>query len=253
MSTIRHRLSLAVYLVDTAKGKPIAGQFVQFFRNGERIRFTEKGGGIYYLTEEERYDFDLRVCIHGYEDKSIRIGYDSLNDNMPLVQINLLPEKGLTLKGNLPGITEIQAVSLDMHNCFTGSYDSRKKTLTFFNPHKVRMIHKHYGIIQKDLSFEPVTFIEDDETESVTLAAPLKSEFAVNAPVERIIFGETDAKGNYRLSVYDDGDKLNYLVRYVADGEEFFRSFEFHELPLNALTKEKKSNHPPGKETEVMD
>lgn len=236
MAVINHRLDLVIRLIDASTGRPVDERNCSFARNGEPFRMTDKGGGVYFLINAGREDFELLIDIYGYEAKKVFINYGELNERLPEKIIWLLPERALSLDGTLKGIRSICAVRLVTPSCFVSSYDTRKNVLTLFNPHRLTMMHHKYGILGSDSnSFEPIYLNEEDGMMTIKPVSPLKRQPGVNDPIERIIEGEVFDDGRYCLRLRDDADRIEVLVRFEVEDREFFQKVEMHETVQNEL------------------
>lgn len=231
MAIINHRLDLVVRLIDACTGRPVNERGCLFKKDDAPIRLLEKGGGVYFLINEEHINFELSIDVYGYEAKKFMVDFEKLNSRIPEAVVYLLPKKALSLEGVLSGITSLCAVNLASSSCFVNGYDAKKNVIMLFNPHKLRMQHLHYGIIHADEGvFEKVDLSEEDGLEKIKPDAPLQLEFRVNDPIERLVMGEVFPDGRYRIRVSDDATTINYLVRYEVDGKVFFRHVDFHDL-----------------------
>ncbi len=236
MAVINHRLDLIVRLIDTSTGRPVDEKNHSFARNGEPFRMADKGGGVYFLINAGREDFELSVDVYGYEAKKIFVAYGELEERVPEIIVRLLPKGALSLNGTLKGIRSLCAVRLVTPGCFVSSYDTRKNVLTLFNPHNLTMMHHRYGIISSDNNcFEPICLRDEDGVKTVKPVDPLKRQPGVNDPIERIIDGEVFDDGRYLLRLRDDADRIEVLVRFEVDDREFFQKVEMHECIINEL------------------
>ena len=252
MAIINHKLDLVVRLIDASTGKPVDERNRSFARDGKVFRMMEKGGGVLFLINGGRENFELSVNVYGYEAKKILVDYGALDERMPELIVWLLPKNALSLEGNLKGITSLCAVRLVTPGCFVNSYDAKKNVVTLFNPHKLVLSYHVYGILDSEKKFfEPILLNDEDGIETVKPAGPLKRIPACNDPVERIIEGDVRADGGYCLKVRDDADRIEVLVRYEAEGKEFFQILEMHEPGKDPLDPGKAFVRDDSEETEV--
>jgi len=251
MAIINHRLDLVIRLIDATTGRPVDEKNVSFAKDGVPIRMIEKDGGIYYLINAGRENFELTLNIYGYEVKKLTIDYGELEERIPEKLIWLLPKNALSLEGTLKGIKSLCAVRLVTPGCFVNSYDARKNVITLFNPHNREMQHHLYGILDSERkSFEKIYLKEEDGLKTISPTEPLRRNPGVNDPIERIIPGEVFEDGRYLLRMRDDADKIEVLVRFEADDREYFQKVELHGAGQDELDREK-AFRDEGKETEV--
>ena len=252
MAVINHKLDLVVRLFDASTGRPVDEKNCSFKRNDVPFRLTEKGGGVFFLINAGRENFELSLDIYGFEAKRILIDYGELDERLPEKLVWLLPKNALSLEGTLKGITSLCAVRLVTPGCFVNSYDARKNVVTLFNPHKLVMAYHEYGILDSERKFfEPIFLKNEDGIETVTPAAPLKRTPGCNDPIEKIIQGDVSEDGRYVLRVRDDADRIELLVRFVAEGREYFQILEMHEPGADPLDPKNAYEAERSEETEV--
>lgn len=243
-ASIRYRLDLALRLLDSVSGRAITENTVQFFSQSPGKNPIPKGGGLYLFLNMEREDFDLEVRVYGYEPRMVRITYPQEEEQLPIREIYLVPldnpvrEDILTLRGHLPGIEEIEAVSLMDASCCIKEFDAKKKIMTVLNQRNMDFRHVHYGLIdQKRTSYEPFEIAEEISKQSFRCKEKLQREFQINQPIVRIIFGQTTKQGDYVLKVARE-EYAHYLVRFIVDGNEFFQKVDFRKEGNDLKCKE---------------
>jgi hypothetical protein len=90
ITTIRHRIDLAVTFVDSVSGTPASGH-IELFGDGEKLDFRLSSDGTALLMDSGREDFTLRVVMTGYEPEEVRIAYEDIDKKMPLTEVRLTP------------------------------------------------------------------------------------------------------------------------------------------------------------------
>jgi len=232
---IQHRLDLMVRLIDSTIGRMITERNVRFYQSPARGAPIARGDGIYLFLNIGREDFSMEVRVYGYEPRVMEICYDRLDEQLPIQEVYLLPvdypvqgEELLSLRGRLPGIQAIEAVSLLETNCCIREFHPRERVMTVLNPHNVRLPHIYYGLVSQDrTTYESFQIEEEISTQKVRLLKPLTQNYQINQPIARIIFGQTEEDGSYLLKVRDSKHAI-YLVRYVVDGNVKFQKVDFH-------------------------
>ena len=232
---IHHQLDLALRLVDSITGRAIEERNIQFLTQSQDKTIISRGAGSYLFLNTGRADFDIEIRVYGYEPRKIRITYPIQKEHLPIRDVYLLPlnnpvlENVLSLWGNIPGIEEIEAVSLTNTNCCIKEFDARTKIMTILNQKNAHFRHSHYGLLNKErTAFEHFELEKEINLQTLKCKKRLQREFQINQPIVRVIFGQTNEQGDYVLKVEND-ENAQYLVRYVVNGKEFFQKVDFHE------------------------
>lgn len=241
---VHHRLDLILRLIDSTTGREISDKRCEIFMTPDKkVKPVARGDGIYLFLGIGREDFDIEVHVYGYESRKEKVIFESIEENMPIKEVYLLPQATLaredgilTLRGNLPGIKDIQAVSLSDVVCSFKEYDRRNNILKVFNQHKVKMKDIHYGILNLSdvMEFDHFEVKEELTTQEMRLKKPLEKQYTVNQPISKIIFGQTSDDGEYKLAVRA-GRLAYYLVRYVVDDTVYFKKIDFNNLSEQSL------------------
>lgn len=241
-ATIRHRLDLALRLIDTVDGNTIEGGKAGFIMPIPGVKAISKEGGVYLFLNIGREAFEMEIHVHGYEKRKIQITFPEKEENVPIRDIYLLPldtsigEEVLTLRGTLSGIEEIEAVSLSDTNCCTKEFDARTRIMSVLNQRNVRFHHTHYGVVNREkTAYEHFEVEKEISPLEIKCKNKLESTFSINLPIVRVIFGQVNETGDYLLKVANE-EKALYMVRYVLAGETFYQRVDFHEknILLNA-------------------
>lgn len=234
-ATIHHRLDLALRLVDSVTGKVIEEKSTRFFTQSPEKKAIPRGAGLYLFLNSGREDFDMEIHVYGYESQKIRITYPEQAESLPIREVYLLPldnpvkENILTLRGNLPGIEEIEAVSLTDTNCCIKEFDARKRIMTVLNQKNIRFHHTHYGLVNRErTAYEHFELEKEISLQSIKCKKKLEREFFINQPIVRVIFGQTGEQGDYVLKVANE-ERAQYLVRFVVNGNTFYQKVDFRQ------------------------
>ena len=223
---IRYRLDLLIRLVDTTTGAEVEERHVRFYKDGRPMEPVPRGSGSYAFLNCGREDCELQVEAYGYEICRVPIWYETLDSQLPVKEVFLIPSENtgkgapvITFQGVLPGLEELQAVSIGTAWCNISAFDERKCIMTLFKTHRSPMNDVFYGLIHMDRQdFEPFVVEKELSDQTVKIRSPLQEPFSVNAPIARLIFGSVTQEGEYCLRVRDDSAHLKLLVRYVAQG-----------------------------------
>ncbi len=232
---IHHRLDLVLRLLDSVTGRMIEERNVVFLPRTPGIQPLPRGAGVFLFLNTRKEDFDMEIRVQGYEPQEVRVILSEEGSQPKTQEVYLLPldnpvlDNILTLRGNLPGIEEIEAVSLTDVNCCIKEFDARKRIMIVLNQRNVRFDHIHYGLIDKERkAYEHFELEKEISPQSVKLKQKLETEFQINQPIVRVIFGRTTEQGDYVLKVAND-TIAQYLVRFKVDGKVFYQRVDFHE------------------------
>ena len=243
-STIHHRLDLALRLINSVTGRVIEERNTRFLTQSPGLSAIPRGGGLYLFLNIEKRDFDMEVLVYGFEPQKVRICFSENKEKLPIHEIYLIPldnpikENVLTLRGNISGIEEIEAVSLMDVNCCIKEFDARKRIMTVLNQRNLRFHHIHYGLINRErTAYEHFEVEKEISVQEIKCKRALIEPFQINLPIVRVIFGQVNEHGDYVLKVANE-ETAQYLVRYVVDGEVFFQKVDF-KLKENVLNSHK--------------
>lgn len=231
-----HRLLLALRLVDTTSGRNVSGRDVQLFVDGKPVPFSEKEDQLLIFQELEARQFRMEITSRFYERTELQIDLDALDKTLPLLEIHLIPGENsligglLSLIGVLPGIQELSAVRMGDNACLIREFDPRRRTAKIFNPHHLSLDRVQYALVDPDRCvYEPFRILRmaDDQTlkSDRILEMPFKNYF----PVTPMVSGITREDGSYCLRVRDDTADARWIVRWVVNGQEQFRTINFRE------------------------
>ncbi|MCL2633096.1 MAG: hypothetical protein FWD34_01130 [Oscillospiraceae bacterium] len=232
-STIQHTLDLALRLIDTTVGRTISDD-VRVKING-RVYLPKRfpDGDILFIGTG-RTDFELTVSARGYEEKVINVKYDELEEDMPYIETHMIPSERylpgipcFTLKGELKGITELDAVKVIQHPCYIKEFDQRKRLITMFNPYNLPFNRMYYATAKVDDGvYEPFIIIKQTADNVYKIAKAFEKAFE-QVPVAPRVMGKAQ-DGEYLLRVRDDSENAEWIIRYVTAKGEFFKTVDFN-------------------------
>ena len=242
---IRCKLDLVIRLTDTTTGMAVSEYSAQFTFNKKPIRPRPGDNGNYILVNSGRENGLMQAEVFGYEPSSAYVDYEQLDENMPMIDLFLIPSENMfpdpqdifTLSGRLEGLSSLEAVHLGRPSSSTREYDPKRRILTIFMPNRrMNMIHSYYGIANiAQGTFEDITIVSDLGGKRVRLKEPLQEEFSPNSPIFRIIFGKVGEDGSYLLRVRNDGKNQKHLIKYVVNGEVRFKTVDFNRIDETTL------------------
>jgi len=237
---ISHRLDLAVLLIDTTTGYHINTSGVKFtFDRPNMPKTVDRGSGTHILLNAGRENMYMTIEVNGYETYVTYVNYEELDERVPMMEVFLIPSEKpskageyISLKGKLPGLSNVSL--LMRHDCVahTDSFDKKKKILTVFEKgNRLNQEGSPYGIINDATkTFVRMDILENVATNQVRVKEDLTDEFSRNAPICRMMFGYVEPDGSYLIRVRDDRSTLKGLIRYSVDGEIRFEEVDFHNL-----------------------
>lgn len=238
-TVIRYSVDLILRPVDTVSGISIAGGGLQVFRDGRLIHPMNKDGNL-ILMGEGRKNFSLSVSKQGYLPQKIDVCYDDLDQNLPILEFHMIPDETydrenrfLKIEGVLPGLSELDAVWTADTSCMIREFDARKKILTVFNPHRLALTKVFYAVVNPDAgTYEMLKIEKQLSTTQFKISGQLKTKFSAHFPISRKVVGMVKKDGSYLLYVANQGGDPHWIVRCVADGQEWFQTVDF-EHPQN--------------------
>lgn len=240
---VHHQLDLVLRLIDSTSGLQISDKRCNMIFEPEiKVKPVVRDDGTYLFIGIGRTDFVVDIHVYGYESRKEKVVFENLDEKMPIKEVYLLPKETsaredsiLTLRGTLPGVKEIEAVSLSDVVCIYKDYDRFRRILNVFNQHKVKLKDVHYGIISIDKTeFDHIEIKEELTTQEVRLKNSLEKQYTINQPIAKIIFGQVSDDGEYKIAVRA-GKLSEYLVRYVVDDTVHFKKIDFNKLNEQSL------------------
>ena len=232
-TSVTYALDLVVRLIDTTTGYPVTERRVMFYEDDRPVTYVGKGEGVYISLNHKREDRLLRVCVKGYLEEKVKIQYAQLSSKYPEIFIELIPEIPvygytdiLELKGNMPGILSVSAVSMTESKARAAAYQEKKQQLKLFD--SSRLTERAYALIHRDPEFFEEFHVKSVKNRLILkLEEPLETICKPEELVSRIVRGRTDGSGNYFLRIRGDGRGTDYLVRYVVEGQTKFKRIVF--------------------------
>ncbi|MCR5053536.1 MAG: hypothetical protein K6A69_01670 [Lachnospiraceae bacterium] len=236
---IRCRLDLLLRLVDTTTGMATEENDARFYLDGKLVEVHYKGGGNYILMNSGRENGLMQIEVYGFEPYSIKVDYEALDPILPAIDVFLIPSENtpkgeslITLEGRLSGLSAVETIHPGRPVTSIREFDAKKCTMTVFQPNRrVNMTDTYYGLLNVEKNtFEDLIVGDEVADKKVKLRKPIEEEFSPNAPIFRILYGRVNEDGTYLLRVRDDGKNLNYLVKYIVNGEARYKQIDFHQL-----------------------
>ncbi len=261
MSIISYKLDLIITLVDTTMGRDVVESDVTFYKNGKRIQPLRRGESTYILLNEGREDFDLITEARGFYRTRTPVRYELLNEREPLAIVYLIPEgRNLAnvnvceVTGKIPKLSAIEAIGLSRPRCCINEYNARRQEMSIFQTEGGGdLLDVHYGILHaEEETYEHIEIVRAIDKEKFNLKYPLEEPFTNNAPICRIIFGNVETDGTYRLAMRREVPETPAIVRYQKDGTWYFLKCDFNVLDHKALLKAKKFQKPNDREEVEM-
>lgn len=229
-----HRLDLAARLRDASSGNEIGEQGVIFFQNGKRLNARLSEHGCWLFLDIGRKDFQLFIEAEGFETAQIPVCYGTLDKNLPVVEIPLVPKQNpwhvpalITIAGKLKGIEELQAVAIRETDLYVVSYKEESCLLTLYNPHRKKLSESDYALADSSWrEFEIIKVVKRLSDGRIQAARPLKMEWKGNYHLVRPVCGRVSEDGSYLLRVPDYGPDSAWLVRCAVGGKEYFQTID---------------------------
>ncbi len=253
MAIISYKLDLIISLVDTTNGRSVTENEVRFYRNGEVLQPARRGESTYILTNYGREDFELVTKARGFYPVTTKVSYELMNENEPLTIVYLIPDGRAMVNssiceitGRIPRLSEIEAIGLKNPRCCINEYNARRQEMTVFQMEGSRYLEDvHYGILhaQED-TFEHIEIDKNIDARKTKLRYPLKEPFTVNAPVCRVIFGNVEKDGTYRIAMRKKFPENPAIIRYKKGDSWYYLKADFNELTPEMLLKAKKFEEP---------
>ena len=232
-----HRLVLALRLVDTTSGRNVSGRDVQIFVDGKRVPFSEKEDQLLIFQELEARQIRMEITSRLYERTELQIDLDALDKTLPLLEIHLIPGDNslmggslLSLTGTLPGIQELSAVRMGDNACLMREFDPRRRMAKIFNPHHLSLDRVQYALVDPDrCRYEPFRILRMTDDQTLKADRILEMPFKNYFPITPVVSGIVREDGSYCLRVRDDATEAKWIVRWVVNGQEQFRTVNFRE------------------------
>jgi hypothetical protein len=215
--------------VDTAKGGPASG-LLKLFRDGDTLPFRQDSGGTALLLDAGREDFTLRVVMSGYEPEEMRVAYADLDEHMPHVEAELIPldligAELFTFAGDMPGLTEVDAVRIGPTAWTVQETDERKRLLTVHSLYNNDITAKRCALIAVDESaYEPIDIVKRLSKGVYKLREAPGADISGLYVARRVMGKARD--GRYLLRLPGDLTGARWLLRTVTADGAVFRAFD---------------------------
>ena len=242
-SVIHHSLDLLIRLIDTTTGFEIEEKDVHFYEDDKELFPRRKGNGMYIFINQNRFDFWCKIKVYGYEPATVKICYEDMDSKIPIREIFLIPSENgsrgqpvISFTGRLPGISAIEAVSLENSGISISEFDERKRIVKLFRTRQQNIENLYYGLVHMESqTYEKLEVEKNLPGPAIKIKEPLKEKFFINSPIVRVIFGVVDESGSYCIRVRDNRDELKFIIRYIVDGEVRFQTINFKNLEEEQL------------------
>lgn len=235
----RVRLDLMISIYDATTGSAVDEANIRFLRDEKVVVPEKRGRETFVFLNLGRENCLMQIDVYGYESRRISVDYDTLNQQLPALDVFLIPSENyrvgqnvLYLRGQLSGLLKLEALHPGRPVTSIKDFDAKKMTMSVFAPNRrVELTRRYYGLIHSDkASFEDLIVSDEMIGEAVKLEEPIREEFSPNAPICPIIFGQVEEDGKFVLAVLDDGENLNYLVKYQTKDTTGYQMIDFHNL-----------------------
>lgn len=244
---IHYRLNLILRLVDTTTGRKIKENRVIFKKENETLALMRKEEGIYLLVNYPGGDLVLDISAKGYLPTQTRICFEELPAKLPEIEVPLIPLTDrnqftdyLTLEGQKPGLTSVAAVSFTNPHGVLISYQPRRQSIKMYYTKDFE--ERSYAVLHEETEkFEEFRVSRKLDKMEIRLAAPLLDACEPKEKIARIVRGRVEPDGHYLLRVLEEGEKTEYLVRYIVDGVESFERVVFGKKETPPETEEERS------------
>lgn len=235
----RVRLDLMISIYDATTGNAVDESNIRFMRDDKLIIPERRGREAFVFLNMGREDCLMQIDVFGYISRKISVKYESLDEHMPALDVFLIPSENyrvgknvLYFKGKLSGLLKLEALHPGRPVTSIKDFDAKKMTMSVFSPNRrVSLDRRYYGLIHGDKeSFEDIIVTDEVKGDAIKLSEPIREEFSPNAPICPIIFGQVEEDGSFILAVLNDGENLNYLVKYETVGKTGYQIIDFHQL-----------------------
>lgn len=230
-----HRLDFALRLVDTTSGRNVSARDVTVLVDGEAVHIGEKADGVMVFQNLAKRAFDLTITSPSFETAKTAVDLDAQGKGLPLLEVHMVPGARYpggvefwTLCGVMEGIESLSAVRMGENACLIREFDPRRRMATVFNPHALALDRVRYALVDPDRSvFEPFRIERLVDRQTVKTDRVLEMPYKNYFPITPEICGVTRDDGSFCLRVRDDAAEAKWLVRWVKDGEEHFKTVDF--------------------------
>ncbi|MCR5626471.1 MAG: hypothetical protein K6F99_04040 [Lachnospiraceae bacterium] len=237
-SVIRARLDLVINLIDTTTGAAVNEMNVRFMKDGCPVRPEPRGDGNFIFINSGRENCLMHIEVYGYESTDLEINYETMDEQIPTSYVFLMPsEKTATgesvfgISGKLTSLESIEGIYLRKPVASYSEYNLKKNIMSLFGfvpGMEVRLDQIFYGILNDDGNgYEIFEVVGSPGPQKVNVRDPIPESVKANQKIYRRIFGKADKEGNFKFLIRDDATVLEYVLRFVVDGQVYFRKIDF--------------------------
>ncbi len=229
VTIIQHKIDLLVSLFDATTGRAVETIDMDCFKDGEELKIVKKDFGL-ILINSGRLGFDLTVKARGYEDCTVKIEYEKLDETYPEKILYLLPKIGMNNQDRFvlktekkDELVEVIAIKNSDMLCAAKEYEARKRVLSLFNPHGKTLDEKRYALINPEIEGFEEVYIKSSTINSAVLLNPPEMKINQYCYLSRIIEGKVSENSEYKLVLPTLGD-LKYCVKFVYNDRHEFET-----------------------------
>lgn len=234
--TIIHRLVVAIFLRDTATGKPVSDVTTTFFLNKKKAEFQFRGEGMFILLGTERENFHLEIHTKDYMPYELDVDFDCISPQLPLVNVQLIPNKKYAnkwktfqIEGVESGIVALDAVQLEVTPCYMQSFDPKKRLLTLSNPNRLQLDRNWYAMLNERQQTYEVFEIESKlSNQQFKVKKPFQQPVESHYPIYPLVFGWVGEEDFYHMTMRDEQSHAKWLVRFTTENNQRFELIDFH-------------------------
>lgn len=232
---IEHRLALALRPVDAVTGRAAARRGGRAFLDGAPLHYVQREDGFWVFLAFPPEGGLLSIRLPGYETAEYLVKPELLGKAPPILDLPLIPAENnpdgdafYTLRGNMAGITALDAVRAGESLCMVRGFDRAKGALSFFNVHGLALEARFYALVKPEKGhYEAVEITGRTSGGDFRLASPPLTEPDSSFVLAHRVSGAAGSGGDYLLRVRNDGAKAKWLLRWQIGAEEFFRTIDF--------------------------
>ncbi len=242
--TIHLSASLIAILMNSTTGYKVDCPQTTFYGTYDgvkvQMRYIYKGDGIFVFKDVEQKDFILQFEVAGYIPVKMKICFDKIPSDMPVVQVFMVPSEAsrfrdalIGIKGNIKGLTQVSGFNVDDCIAHALRFDAKRNSLLIFEDgHRLNIDGVPFGIMNVEKEeFEHFFVKSVPKNNSVILIDPLEKEVVRNSPIARLTFGYVDLEGNYYFKIFNRPSiEQVYLLEFVIDGKRQYRKVDFHKV-----------------------
>lgn len=245
---IRIGVSLVVSAIDDFNNKPISGNKLRVWIEGEKPAI-QKEEGYYVFVNLQREKFVLNLEGGLYHKKQIEIDAEKLSQYAgETLKVRMMPNRSYPIPANttcIEGKAAKNQTILAYSETYMEpykllyAYQSGKKSMNIFHPEDMDIEEKMLFIKNKDetqIEFFKVEKKEEEEKKVYSLHEPLKNSYKKIGTVIYPVFTiQTDKNGEFYLpinNIYEDKIAFNFCM---ADGTGDKKTIELQTGRVNKI------------------